>query len=96
MKIVVVPHAHAVCLRKDNDEYVKDLVVTKDATIRMLYKLKGESDWHERIFMFNQEPASIVFDGSVITETEEFVCEPDSKMDGFIIVEPDDINRYPA
>lgn len=94
MKIQIIPHAHAVCLRKDNGDYIKDLVVTKDVTIRMLYKLKKEVDWHEKTFMFNTEPASIVFDGMVITETEDFVCCPDSIIDGFIIVEPDDIQRY--
>jgi hypothetical protein len=96
LKIQIIPNAHAVCIRTDNGDYVKDLVVTKDVTIRMLYKLKKESDWHEKTFMFNTEPASIVFDGMVITDTEDFVCCPDSSIDCFVIVEPDDIRRYPA
>ena len=96
MKIQIVPSARAAILKKDNGEFIKDLVVLQNATIRMLYKLKGESDWHENTFMFNQKPASIVFDGMVLTETEEFVCCPDTIIDGFIIVEPNDIQRYSA
>ena len=96
MKIQIIPNAHAVVLKKDNGEIIKDMVVLKDTTIRMLYKLKGESDWHEKTFMFNQNPASIVFDGMVITETEDYVCCPDTIIDGFIIVESDDIQRYSA
>ena len=96
MKIQIIPHAHAVVLKKDNGEIIKDMVVLEDTTIRMLYKIKGKSDWHERAFMFNQNPASIVFDGAVVTETEEYVCCPDTTIDGFVIIEPDDIQRYSA
>lgn len=96
MKITIVPHAHAVCLRKDNYEYIKDLVVVQDTTIRLLYKLKGESVWQEKVFIFNTNPASIVYDGKVLTNTMEFSCCKDDKIDGFIIIEPDDIQRYSA
>ena len=96
MKIQIIPHAHAVVLKKDNGDYIKDMVVLEDTTIRMLYKIKGKSDWHERTFMFNQNPASIVFDGDVVTKTEEYVCCPDTTIDGFVIIEPDDIQRYSA
>ena len=96
MKFEIIPNAHAVCVRDDNDKYVKDLVVSDNTTVRFLYKLKGKNEWQEKTIIFNQEPASIVFDGMVVTETKVITGCPDNKIDCFTVLTVFDIRHYPS
>ena len=91
---MIIPHSNSVIFTTDRGDYVKDLIVPKDAIRVMLLKGKDDMEWTEKRFIFNPDNATISYNGKTYSEPTTLRSIPDNMVDRFVVLKPSEITVY--